>query len=103
MQPNTPIRYSFHFIQQMESRSFPDGLAERIFEYADARYFDLLHNNLVAVKREDYLGVTRDVSLAFVALEDATVFLTIYPLKEGQQGRSLQACRWVRYDPETSL
>ncbi len=74
-----------------------------VLQCADSYYYDTLNDRLIAVKRVHFSESERDISLAYVERDNGFTFITIYPLKEGQQQRRVESGRWVSYEPDTTL
>ena len=59
-------------------------------------YFDTETGYLIAVKKVELYGKSREVMVAYVKDEDNLVkLLTIHPLKKGQKRNRINIRRWV--------
>lgn len=88
------IVFSIHFKERNRLRSIDESIAMTIFNKADGFYEDTQTNTSIAVKRIEFQGKTRDVSLTYVTRGDKTVFVTIHPLKDGQKQNRINNGRW---------
>ncbi len=70
---------------------------------ADAHYYDTRTGNMIAVKRMYVLGRERDVAVAYEMQGHIRRFITIFPLKEGQQRNRRESGRWTPHEPESEL
>ena len=97
------IRHSSHYEENRVSRSLPEGCGDEVLQDAEAHYYDT-NGKMVAVKRMNVLGADRDVAVVYEIQADIRWFVTIFPLKDGQQQNRLKNGRWVLWDePESEL
>ena len=101
MTPSYEVGYSVHHEPSRIKHQIPEGTSEAVLQSADAHYYDTLRGRYIAVKRMYVLGAERDVALAYEIEGDIRLFVTVFPLKEGQQRNRRQNGRWVPYEPES--
>jgi len=89
---------SKHFAARKELRSINDGMAETIITQANEHYSDTQTNYFVAVKRMEFQGKVRDMSLTYSISEGKIVLITLHPLKDGQRENRVRSGRWVKHE-----
>ena len=103
MTPFYEIQYYGHYEASRIKHQIPEGTGEVVLQSADAHYYDNDSGHRIAVKRMYVLGAERDVALAYDVEGDSRIFVTVFPLKEGQQRNRQRNGRWEPYEPESEL
>ena len=90
------IRYSEHLRYKMSLRNIDKKVVEKIFIEPDMRFYDNLTGYQIALKRMNFQGKEKELSLVYKETEDDIVLITVHPLKEGQSKSRTRSGRWKK-------
>ena len=74
------------------TRDFP----QEIYLNGDERYFDVLTDKFIAVKRMKYHGKSRELVVVYEEKGNEAHLITIHPLKEYQKEARIKSGRWSK-------
>ncbi|MEK6914670.1 MAG: hypothetical protein AABW83_03395 [Nanoarchaeota archaeon] len=90
------IIYTSHLKKRLKLRNIPYQYPNIIFENSDERFFDVLENKYIAVKKLKYNGKLRDMLIAYESRNGYVEIITIHPIREDQIANRMISGRWLK-------
>ena len=92
LQPHLKIR--------LEQRNIPPDYPKRVIIKPDTKYFDILTNHSVAVKRMQYNGKLRPMAVSYDLIGGIIQVITIHPISEQEIENKLKRGRWIQNEED---
>ncbi|MBI3283187.1 hypothetical protein HYZ70_03890 [Candidatus Curtissbacteria bacterium] len=98
------MKFSFsdHFLVQAKKRRISKNLAKKIYQEAEAKYFDTYTGHMVAVAKKKNAGKVKNLMLAYDIIGEEITAVTTYPVKDQEIENRVKRGRWIRKDNEES-
>jgi hypothetical protein len=92
----TEIIYTSHLEFRLKTRNIPYDLPRRVFEQAEAHYYDNLTRHYIAIHRVRFQGKLREMALTYDKGGNVVEMITIHPIRPRQKQNRIGSGRWKR-------
>jgi hypothetical protein len=92
------IVYTSHLEFRISLRNIPYHLPRRIFQEANARYYDSLTRHYVALGQVLFEGRHRDMVVVYDKKNNLIEIITVHPIKPYQKQGRVASGRWKKYE-----
>lgn len=92
------IIHTDHLKLRLKVRKIPDDYPDIIYKNPEQKYYDVLENTFINIKKLKYNKKLRNMMIAYEEKDDKVEIVTIHPINDEKTINRVVSGRWIKHE-----